>query len=145
MVINSETSGFFDRNSQVLRTFANEHNLLIEEFWHEIPSWRFSFRHPDGGVGCVELLLEKRELPEIRAYYWNDDYETGVRNLKSFSTDVLAVSEISAQLEETFQMVIGWDQNSLDDKVGGFHESWHRAFSIEEFNRFNEKYPIPVP
>ena len=43
---------FFAPFSDELQRFAEKHNLLIDKYWHQFHSWRFSFKHPKGGIGC---------------------------------------------------------------------------------------------
>jgi hypothetical protein len=66
---------FFSEISDVLKKFAEDFNLKIDQYWHQMPSWRFSFKHPKDGIACIEVMKESVTAIKIYSYWWIDDFE----------------------------------------------------------------------
>ena len=126
-----------------LTAFANQHNLLIEKYWHQEPSWRFSFRHPRGGTGCLEVLAKEKATFMMSTFYWIDNYELGIRRARRTFLDAVDVTQVFDRLEESYTELLTWRPEDMDEFGDGFTEAWHRAYSKQEFYAFNEKYPVP--
>lgn len=135
---------FFSRFADSLLEFAGKHNLRVDKYWHDFPSWRFSFQHPKGGVACIEVMREGDEELKVYGYWWLDSYDEGARYSKKSESHVLRVSEIRMPdlLTDTLKQIISWSPDSWTEVVTGFKPHWSRAFSKEQFTRLADQYPV---
>lgn len=135
---------FFCQFSKNLEDFAERHNLLIDKYWHQFYSWRFSFKHPKGGIAALELFKENGLLMQIYSYWWIDDYEKFTRFARrSQSKYFEAEIEIILQnLEENFFEILSWKTGEWTDLTKEFKGIWNK-YSKEEFYKLNDKYPVP--
>ena len=78
----TKIKAFFRKHSSVLLDFAASHNIAVDEYYHESPSWSFRFRHPKGGAASVHLERLDDLTIRIRGSWYIDEYETFTRHLK---------------------------------------------------------------
>jgi hypothetical protein len=135
---------FFGHFSEELEDFARRHNLLIDRYWHQFHSWRFSFKHPKGGIANLELFKETESLVKIYSNWWLDDYDKFTRFARQSQTDLFEAKKetIILKLEENFAEILSWNLNEWTDIGNQFENIWNR-WSKEEFYNFNNKYPFP--
>lgn len=138
---------FFSRFSMAFLNFAAEHHLRVDKYWHDFPSWRFSFRHPKGGVACIEVFREAKTKLSVYAYWWMDDYDQGTRSGRTYRSEILSVESIKLEdlLEETLTTVVAWPLNSWTDTARGLGDSWKRNFTREQFELQVNDYPSLKP
>ncbi|HET8696255.1 MAG TPA: hypothetical protein VFO94_02140 [Gammaproteobacteria bacterium] len=60
--------------ASTLEGFATRHRLLLEKYPKQNHAWHFSFRHPAGGTGLIQVLLGPGDLVLV----------VGARNLLDF-------------------------------------------------------------
>ena len=137
---------FFARLEPLLTQFAAARNLAVQRYYHDAPSWDFLFRHPQGGVGKVELWRVNENAVRIERVWWKDDYDDGVRYLRTESEPPTAVAaeEIGLALSRALDDVLAWEPSSLTPH-GGMREVWHRAFDEKTFREQERRYPVPSP
>jgi hypothetical protein len=135
---------FFAQFSSELEVFAEKHYLLIDKYWHQLPSWRFSFRHLKGGIGSFELIKETDSLVKIYSYWWIDDFDEFTRFSKRVETSLFEVNKlnITEKLEERFTNILSWELDDWTEITNSYGNIWN-IYSKEEFYKLNDKYPIP--
>lgn len=140
----ADLESFFSRFSDDFSEFATKHNLEIKKYWHEFPSWRFNFRHPQGGVACIEIMKESENELKVYGYWWLDDYDKGTRYAKRYESEVLNVKDVSVPnlLESILRQIVSWPINSWTEIGTGFQSEWARAFTKEQFMKLRDQYPI---
>ena len=74
-----ELERFFSALAAVLEGFAQRHNLRLEKYYHQAPSWGFLFRHPSGGVGKIEVQRVSEATVCILSDWWYDDFDAATR------------------------------------------------------------------
>ena len=136
---------FFGRIAPVLKKFAKDHNLKIEKYHHQCPSWRLFFRHPKGGLGQLNAhkLLGDNEHVFISGIWSLDDYDSCTRSSKVSHDIKLSLDDptLYKSLYELLGLVLSWRKEDLmpgRDKIEGWKE-----IPKEKFYSQYEKYPIP--
>ncbi len=138
---------FFRPIAPVLEELANQHNLRLTKYYHQFPSWGLTFKHPQGGVGQIELSKETDANLGIAACWWFDDYDESTRYIKWSGVKVIGMNpdDLVHELDLAFQAILGWQFGTWNEKHSPetFRTSWQR-FSKEQFQKENvELYPIP--
>jgi hypothetical protein len=138
-----ELEAFFARIADTSFSFASRHDLKLEKYYHDAPVWSFLFRHPQGGIGKLDLAREGRECLKIWCHWWRDDYETGVRFLKRIESPVFQsdASLLEGKLEEALGQMLSWKDGEWDSKHGGFKEDWQRHWTKAAFTAMENDYP----
>lgn len=137
-----EVEDFFAPFSESLVGFADEHGLRVDKYWHGLPSWRFSFRHPQTGNACIEVSKEDQGL-RVYSYWWYDDFERGARFGRTFKSEILNldVKGMSGLLIATLEEILSWPLSSWTEITEGLGDSWRSNFSKEQFAALDDKYP----
>lgn len=143
----SHLDDFFAQFSWAFLNFVAKHHLQVDKYWHDLPSWRFSFRHPKGGAACIEIFREGETQVRVIAYWWMDDYDQGTRSGRTYRSEILTVdsAEMAELLEETLHKLVSWPLNSWTDVSTGLGESWKRSFTKEQFELEVDSYPNLKP
>jgi hypothetical protein len=139
----SSLDHFFSRFSKAFSSFSARHHLRVDKYWHDFPSWRFSFKHPKGGVGCIEVFREGEAQISVYKYWWLDNYEQGTRFSKRRESGILDVdtARMADLLSEALQEITSWPLDSWTETVTGFGPSWTKHFSKEQFKALSDNYP----
>ena len=139
----SELESFFAPLADVLQSFGERHNLKLEKYYHEEPSWSFTFRHPSGGVGKISVLRSRNEV-DFDCWWWYDDYETMTRHIKRMRKEHVPAKPklVGEELERALQSLLSWKSGNWDEALGG-NKVWQKTWTRDEFLRLPEKYPIP--
>jgi len=90
----SHLNSFFSQFSWAFLNFAAEHHLRVDKYWHDFPSWQFSFRHPKGGAACIEVFREGDTELSVSGYWWIDDHDQGTRHSRTYKSEVFTVDDI---------------------------------------------------
>src|SRR5439155_15236553 len=115
-----ELGRFFSALAAVLEGFAQRHNLRLEKYYHQAPSWGFLFRHPSGGVGKIEVQRVSEATVCILSYWWYDDFDAATRFIRSASVEPMPVnSEIAGELEHALSELL----SHLQSEVPGLKSS----------------------
>lgn len=135
---------FFKRIAQVLKTFSQDHNLKIGKYYHQGPDWDFTFRHPECGVGKIQVQKCGEDHVMIYSMWWVDYYDTSRRDFNPGEAvkSSLDPEVLRRHLDEMLQLIISWRKEDLTKGVGNpYREKIER--SKEEFDRQYKEYPIP--
>ncbi len=136
----TEIRAFFQKHSAVLLDFASTHNLAVDEFYHESPSWSFRFRHPKGGGAHLHLERIDDLTIRIGGAWYIDEYETFTRHLKWAKNHDLLLENIDLrkELEAHLNQVVSWEKKELTPhpdykNVWSLHskEEWNQIFTTE--------------
>ncbi|MCE5186482.1 MAG: hypothetical protein LLF76_10190 [Planctomycetaceae bacterium] len=131
---------FFAKITPVLESFAETHNLKIEKYYHQGASWSLMFKHPEGGIGQIEVLkIENVVL--ICESWWIDDYDTSTRFFKYSpgNRTELAHTALRQALETALQRIVQWRKEELmPDKI---QPPWSNSCSKENFSKQFESLP----
>src|SRR5258708_19591366 len=84
---------FFQGLSPILSAFAATHNLAIEEYYHESPSWTFRFQHPKGGEGGIQFERVDDSTALVTTYSHIDDFEHLTPYFKSHKSTYLPFTD----------------------------------------------------
>ncbi|MHC4213515.1 MAG: hypothetical protein ACYSWP_09110 [Planctomycetota bacterium] len=134
---------FFAKISSVLEDFSSSHNMQINKYYHEGPSWAFMFKHPVNGTGQIEVEKVNDNFVLIRKSWTIDDFDTSTRFLKypppseNIGLDHI---ELHQALEEALAEILKWKKEDLTPlKVP---HSWSKHCSKEQFYRQYENLPV---
>ena len=138
---------FFKPVALVMEKFAEQHNLRLSKYYHQFPTWDFTFKHPKNGVGKIEVDKDSDTTLGVYACWWFDDYDSFTRHIKKSEkkTVQLNPSDLENLLASAFRLVLGWQFGTWDEKHTSetYRTGW-KQFSKEQFQKENvELYPIP--
>jgi hypothetical protein len=138
---------FFDGISAILSKFATKHNLAVDKYYHESPTWSFRFRHPKGGGAAVHVERLNESAVRVNGSWYIDEYETFTRYFKWGRNHHLLLenADLKSELEACLRETICWEKNELTP-----HPDYKKAWSIytkEEWDRMftPERLPLLKP
>ena len=135
---------FFSTIGGVLTRFADDFKLTVERYWHQFPSWRFTFKHPEGGLACIEVMKSGESEIEIYCYWWIDDFDQHTRysrTVHSYSYQLEGL-ELYDLLKDRLELILSWTPNNWTEVSSGFEEAWS-IFNKEHFLSLNDRYSLP--
>lgn len=140
----AELDRFFAPIANALEDFAEKHNLRVERYYHDAPSWYFIFRHPKGGVGKMEIYRKGEDKVQPVFARWFDDYDTLQRHIKVCTQPELAMdpAAIATSLETGLNLILSWRVDQWDETSGG-NDVWRKTWTRDEFVKLPERYPLP--
>ena len=135
---------FFKRIAPVLKKFAKDHNLKIGKYFHQGSCWDFTFRHPECGVGKIEVQKSGGDHVMIFPMWWVDYYDSLRRDFKEIEgiKSSLESEALRTRLDEALKQIISWRKEDLTEgpeNPGGEHIEMTK----EKFDQQYKKYPIP--
>ena len=135
---------FFSRIETVLTQFGDVHNLKIDRYWHQLPSWRFSFKHPKRGLACIEVIKESDTEIKIYSYWWMDDFEKATRYSCRLETEPFMpdARKLQPLLESILSEILSRPLDAWSEIKSGLEQIWS-IYSKEEFLKFEDSYPLP--
>lgn len=133
---------FIDKVSEVSEDFAGSHNLMLKKDPYS-GSAQFHFRHPQGGRSHITLQKWYREKPMLLAYWVLDDYDASSRRQRENRKELTCLEEkyLYGVLGEALKEVLSWQKEDLASDEAAWN--WKETCTKEEFERFNDKYPVP--
>jgi hypothetical protein len=132
--------------SPELMNFASAHNLLIDKYYHESPSWSFRFNHPKGGQASISLSMHGDDTAGVGSSWHVDDYDRFTRSIhwrKERRVQKVA-SEIRSALESELAAVLAVPLGEWNQVADGYRPIWSR-YTKAEFEAMTPKYPVPIP
>lgn len=140
----AELDSFFAPIASVLESFAEKHNLKLERYYHDAPSWHFIFKHPKGGVGKIDMSRHEKEKVRPSLMWWFDDYDTQERRTKSSAQPEVSrdATPIVEALETGLKLILSWRIGQWDKTYGGY-KVWKKTWTKNEFLKLPDQYPIP--
>jgi|SRR5581483_2837202 len=140
----AELERFFAPIAETLETFARQHNLKLERYYHDAPVWQFTFRHPAGGIGKIEVSRHGEEKIRPSLAWWFDDYDTLQRHTKIVVENELEMKPelITRDLEAALRLILSWKFGQWDNTYKG-NDVWKRTWTRDEFVKLLDQYPLP--
>jgi len=136
---------FFEELSPILFGFATAHNLAIDKYYHDSPSWTFRFGHPNGGAAGIHVeRINDSEIRIGRSWYI-DDFDKFTRYLKSDAGIQLNLREIDLAkiLERALKDIVTW--NISDMIAHPDYEKFWSQYSREEWLQMSPVERLPKP
>jgi hypothetical protein len=133
---------FFDSMCRQLTTFASNHRLVIDKYYHDSKTWTFRFRHPFDGVANIEVGYIDGVSLSIWSCWQVSDYDRGTLSSRQSARTVqpLEPAQLQSLLDGLLRDVLSWRRGEWTDVATGYSE-WRRHFTKEEFARLDENYP----
>ena len=135
---------FFEPIAEPLNGFSQRYNLKLQKYYHQSPSWNLMFRHPQGGLGKIEVCKDTDSTVFLVAHWWYDDYDKITRFWKFVKHDPSRknVVAISSALEVSLRSILSWQFGQWDKQISGF-DSWRNTWTKEQFEELANDYPVP--
>lgn len=142
----SEQEAWFAPLSQVITDLAHRHNLLLDKYYHQGPSWSLRFNHPRGGQASVSVSNGGPEVAKVDSVWHLDDYDRFTRFLHwRKPRDVPKDPEsVRRELELEFSALLAVPLGEWNQVATGYERVWSR-FSKAAFLAMTPKYPDPLP
>ena len=139
------TEQWFAQIAGVLMSFAQRHNLLVDRYYHDSPSWTFRFIHPQGGQASVGVSCNAGEIAAIYSSWHVDDYDRFTRFIhwrksrEVSKDDKTMLEELERELSAILAVPLGqWNQ-----VAEGYSNVWGR-YTKDEFAKMTPAYPDPI-
>src|SRR5689334_15384120 len=137
----AKIKAFFQEISHTLLAFAATHDLEIDEYYHDSPSWALRFRHPKGGLGTLEVKRLNESVVHVNIYWSVNDYDSFTQYFRLEEGDdlLLAKTKLGDVLEKRLKAVVAWDRKDLAPRdaknpwADYSKEEWEKIFSLERF------------
>ena len=136
----SKITAFFAQHSANFMAFAAAHNMSVDEYYHDAPSWTFRFQHPHGGAAGIHVERVNDSTVRVGRSWYIDDRESFTRFLKSDESGDLDLSAIKLRdvLEDALKEIACWSKGEMTAH-GGYErfwsqyteEEWRQASSVE--------------
>jgi hypothetical protein len=136
---------FLQGLSPILSTFAATHNLAIDEYYHESPSWTFRFRHPKGGAGGIHVERVNDSTIRVGGSWYIDEFENFTRYLKSDegSDLILGAIDVRELLEKKLKDIVTWNKSDMTSFPD--YERFWSLYSREEWLQMSPIERLPKP
>lgn len=127
-----------------LMSFSSKHNLLIEKYYHDAPSWSFCFTHPQGGQAKLDLSINDQGELSISSVWWLDDYSQFTRSLRWGESEKIENTEtLTSILERRLNDVLAWNLNAWSQVADDYEDIWGR-YSEAEFKAMTPDWPTVI-
>ncbi len=136
---------FFQEISFALLAFAATHNLAIDEYYHDSPSWAFRFQHPKGGAAGIHVERIDDSTIRVGGSWYIDEFENFTRYLKSDEGRRLTLREIDLReiLEVKLQDIVTWKKTDMIAH-SDYEKLWSR-YTREEWAQMSPVERLPQP
>ena len=139
-----EAKKFFRRIARMLHSFAAEHNLLIEKYYHDGPSWDFIFQHPLGGFACINVEMVDEEHINMCAAWQFTDFKRGEYYDKHTEQAKFPIDNevLLTELTDMLGQVLSWESDDLE-LIARRDPGVQERITEDEFQELIQRYPIP--
>ncbi len=139
-----EVEKFFSKIEAILENFAEEHNLLIEKYYHQGEDWSFLFKHSQGGIGKIQAQKKGENKVVLYPLWWIDDFAENRRDHINGEPVVLTLNklELQQELQKMLVLILSWRKEDLT--IGASDDLCKMGFSRKDFERQQAKYPTPT-
>lgn len=136
---------WFEPISDVIITFANTHNLLLDKYYHEFPKWSLRFNHPNGGQASVAIFNHAPNRARICSIWHLDNYDEYTRYIHrrkecDVSKDPI---QIYGALQKEFHGILNTAVGNWNKVATGYEKIWGKH-TKEQFEAMGPHYPDPV-
>lgn len=135
---------FFWPLAETLTKFAEDHNLLVEKYYHDVPMWSLCFNHPKGGQAKIDITKVGVDRIEISSAWWLDEYEKSCRSLKRGKKAKLKMSPgaLKAGLAKTLKEILAWERGDWTTVATGYESAWS-GVTKGQLESWASKWPTP--
>lgn len=142
----SEQESWFAPLSQAIGDVARRHNLLLDKYYHEGPSWTLRFNHPRGGQASISVSNGGPEVAKVHSAWHLDDYDRFTRSIHwRQPRDVPKNPEaVRRELEFEFRALLEVPLGEWNQVATGYERVWGQ-FSKAAFLAMTPRYPDPLP
>ena len=128
-----------------IEAFAFQHNLFIDKYYHDSPSWDVRFSHPKGGNASVTVTNIAADRASIASSWYVDDYDQFTRSIhwrvaRSIPKDPELLREA---LKEEFHAIIAVPFGAWNQVARGYDYPWGE-YTQEQFYALGPHYPKPI-
>jgi hypothetical protein len=137
---------FFEPLAGCIEGFAARHNLRLDRYYHESPSWSLRFSHPLGGSAAIDVLRVAAGALEVRSHWWVDVHREYTRYLRdgTIRACVASAAALAPELDRALVEALSWRQGEWTRTARGYEKEWGR-YSEDEFARLAPDFPRPIP
>ena len=142
----SEQEAWFAPLSQAIGDVARRHNLLVDKYYHDGPSWSLRFNHPRGGQASVTVSNAGPDVAKIDSVWHLDDYDRFTRFLHWRKPREVPKDpdSVRRELELEFSALLSVPLGEWNQVATGYERVWS-SFSKAAFLAMTPKYPDPIP
>jgi hypothetical protein len=128
-----------------LVSFAERHNLLVDRYYHDSPSWTFRFNSPRGGQASIGVSCDAGELAAIYSSWHMDDYDRFTRFIHWRKPRAVSKVEdaLVKELELELSAIVAIPPGQWNQVADGYSNIWGR-YTKAEFEKMRPSYPDPV-
>lgn len=129
----------------VIETFALEHNLFIDKYYHDLPSWDLRFSHPKGGTASISISNIAPDHANIGSVWYVDEYDRFTRSLHwRAARSILKQPEVVLKaLAEEFHAIIAVPFGAWNQVARDYEQIWGH-YTKEQFYAVGPHYPKPI-
>lgn len=126
MYMPPDLSAYFAPLREPLTTFAADHGMILQKYYHDAPTWSLCFGHPNGGQTKIDVTAVSDSEVQIQAIWWCDDYDTFTRSVAWGAKQNASLQEdrVMSTVKQTFQEALLWQDEARTDIVHGYASSW---------------------
>ena len=128
-----------------ITAFALEHNLFIDRYYHDSPSWDLRFSHPKGGNASISISNVAPDQASIGSSWYVDDYDHFTRSIhwraaRSVPKDAELVRQA---LADELHAIIAVPFGAWNQVAGDYEDVWGQ-YTKEQFYALGPHYPKPM-
>jgi hypothetical protein len=129
----------------VLVSFAQRHNLFVDRYYHDSPSWTFRFNNPQGGQASIGVSCDAGDIAAIYSSWHVDDYNRFTRFIhrrksREVSKDANVLLE---EMERELSAILAAPLGQWNQVADGYSNVWGR-YTKDEFAKLTPSYPDPI-
>jgi hypothetical protein len=128
-----------------LLSFAQRHNLLVDRYYHDSPSWTFRFNNPRGGQASLSVHCNAGAIAFVDSSWHIDDYDRFTRYIRWRKPREVAklASTMGQEIEMEFAAIVAVPLGQWNQVAEGYAQTWGR-YTKDEFQKMTPKYPDPI-
>lgn len=137
---------YFKPVADMLRAFAQRHNLANEKYPHGAVMCSLCFAHPSGGHAKLDLTDYSATEVKIAPVWWIDEYRRFARNLRWGDKVIcrLEPAELEGVLERQLVLMLSWRPGDWTQVATGYEKSWG-PYTEQQFAAMAPRWPVARP
>ena len=139
-----EQDQWFGRIATPINDFVDAHGLVLDKYYHDVPSWDLRFGHPRGGNASIQVM-NAGDVARFCTVWYYDDYDQFTRYLHwRDPIDVSLDSDsISSALRDELEAILAIPLGQWTEAATGYRLEWGR-YSKAQFEAMGPSYPLPI-
>lgn len=133
---------FFKPLAEEIEKFANDHNLIIDRYYHQGRVWSLRFAHPQGGDAALEIYMHDDDHFRIGESWCIDDYDTSTRSTRYSLSQPIRRGEhsLTPLLRQSLLEILSWQPGEWTKVSGDYQGIWHQ-YTRAEFEAMRRQLP----